>query len=154
MKERYVGCVGCQAGIMSASPDAALGIGPDTCVRGVRPTRPRLPPPSCYDFAPKGVHLHRRLTRAARACGIAAVAWPRCSTQADTRVTESAGSSGALLVTSLCDGPAPAAPLAGSHPRRTAGTPCGRAGDVIRSALSFKVVHSVPAVRGVETGQK
>ena len=119
----------------------------------VRPTRPRLPPPSCYDFEPKGVHLHRRLTRAARACGIAAVAWPPRSTQADTRVTESAGSTGALLVTSLCDGPAPAAPLAGSHPRRTAGTPCGRAGDVIRSALSFKVVHGVPAVRVVESGQ-
>ena len=81
------------------------------------------------------------------------MAWPPRSTQADTRVTESAGSSGALLVTSLCDGPAPAAPLAGSHPRRTAGTPCGRAGDVIRSALSFKVVHGVPAVRVVESGQ-
>ena len=62
-------------------------------------------------------------------------AWSKaepCSTQAETRAIVSAGSSGApLLLASRCEGPASAPPLAGSHPRRTGGTPCGRAASAI-----------------------
>ena len=54
------------------------------------------------------------------------------STQAETRAIVSAGSNGApLLLASRCEEPASAPPLAGSHPRRTGGTPCGRAGSAM-----------------------
>jgi hypothetical protein len=83
----------------------------------------------------------------------ARAAWQRwhgrtASTQAATRATESTGSNGALLVASRCERPASPPPLAGSHPRRTGGTPCGRAA----SAMSQNVSMSVQGEAGQPSG--
>ena len=74
----------------------------------------------------------------------ARAAWQRwhgrtASTQAATRATESTGSNGALLVASRCERPASPPPLAGSHPRRTGGTPCGRAASAMSKNVSMSV---------------
>ena len=51
----------------------------------------------------------------------------------------SAGSNGALLVALRCERPASVPPLAGSHPRRIGGTPCGRAASTMSGSEAFKV---------------
>ena len=51
----------------------------------------------------------------------------------------SAGSNGPLLVALRCERPASVPPLAGSHPRRIGGTPCGRAASTMSGSEAFKV---------------